>query len=76
MMECKLCKRDMELLLEAAKEIEAIGSWADHAHPSELKALRRLGVELDRIRLLGLLVKTYKLLKLLRRPWAIKRQAS
>jgi hypothetical protein len=59
-MKCPLCKNDIKLLLDAGLEVENIAKFAAHTHKQELDALRKLAIELDRLRLLGLLLRIYK----------------
>lgn len=64
--ECPICREDIKLVLEASRELEDIAKWAAHTHEKELQALRKLGAELERLKLLNALIKVYKLVSLFR----------
>jgi len=61
-----MCREDVKMILEASREVAEIAKWAAHTHERELEALRKLGAELDRLRILNLLIGLHKLIKLFR----------
>ena len=59
---CQFCRHDIGLVLDATKDLERIAEWAQNLsdHPHRLKAIRTLAANLDRLKVLSLLVTLYK----------------
>ena len=59
---CPMCRADLALVLEAAIDLREIANFAVSlsSHPHRLQALRKLAINLDKLKFLSLMVLLYR----------------